>query len=61
MSPIEFSSRPHVLVADDQADVLEALPARQREALIEALGELVQGRLAEAAECAPPLRRREPR
>jgi DNA-binding NtrC family response regulator len=25
MSPLEFSSRPHVLVADDQADVLEAL------------------------------------
>jgi MarR family transcriptional regulator, transcriptional regulator for hemolysin len=44
-----------------QADVLEALPVRQRKALLDALGELVQGRLAEAADCDPPLRRREPR
>jgi MarR family transcriptional regulator for hemolysin len=44
-----------------QADVLQSLPARQRKALIDALAELVQGRLAEAAECDPPLRRREPR
>jgi DNA-binding MarR family transcriptional regulator len=44
-----------------QADVLQALPARQRKALLDALAELVQGRLAEAADCHPPLRRREPR
>jgi MarR family transcriptional regulator, transcriptional regulator for hemolysin len=44
-----------------QADVLQALPARQRKALLDALAELVQGRLAEAADCDPPLRRREPR
>ena len=44
-----------------QADVLQALPARHRKALLDALAELVQGRLAEAAACDPPLRRREPR
>jgi MarR family transcriptional regulator for hemolysin len=44
-----------------QADVLQALPARQRKALLDALADLVQGRLAEAADCDPPLRRREPR
>jgi len=44
-----------------QADVRQALPARQRKALLDALAELVQGRLAEAADCDPPLRRREPR
>lgn len=44
-----------------QADVLQALPARQRKALLDALAALVQGRLAEAADCDPPLRRREPR
>ena len=44
-----------------QADVLEALPTRQRKALLDALAELVQGRLSEAADCHPALRRREPR
>ena len=44
-----------------QTDVLEALPPRQRKALLEALAVLVHGRLAEAADCDPPLRRREPR
>jgi MarR family transcriptional regulator for hemolysin len=43
-----------------QADVLEALPPRQRKALVEALTELVDGRLSESADC-PGLRRREPR
>src|SRR3954447_12159292 len=44
-----------------QADVLGELPARDQRALIDALDKLVQGRLAEQAECTPPLRRRVPR
>ena len=44
-----------------QSDVLESLAPRQRKALLEALTDLVEGRLAEAADCAPLLRRREPR
>jgi MarR family transcriptional regulator for hemolysin len=44
-----------------QADVLEALPARQRKALLAALAALVEGRLSEPTECHPALRRREPR
>ena len=43
-----------------QSDVLESLPPRQRKALLEALSELVEGRLSEPAECSG-LRRREPR
>lgn len=44
-----------------QADVLEALPARQRKALLSALAALVEGPLSDPAECHPGLRRREPR
>src|SRR3954471_10075817 len=44
-----------------QADVLGELPAREQRALIDALDKLVQGRLAEQADCTPPLRRRAPR
>lgn len=44
-----------------QADVLAELPARDRKALVDALGKLVEGRLADPAECNPPLRRRAPR
>src|SRR5215213_2792984 len=44
-----------------QADVLGELPERDQKALIDALDKLVQGRLAECAECSPPLRRRAPR
>src|SRR3954453_18409794 len=44
-----------------QADVLGELPAREQRALIDALDKLVQGRLAEQADCTPPLRRRPPR
>jgi MarR family transcriptional regulator, transcriptional regulator for hemolysin len=44
-----------------QADVLGELPARDQRALIDALDKLVQGRLAEQADCTPPLRRRTPR
>ena len=44
-----------------QADVLSELPDSDRKALIEGLGKLVEGRLAERADCAPPLRRRAPR
>ena len=43
-----------------QSEVLESLPPRQRKALLEALAELVRGRLSNSAEC-PGLRRREPR
>jgi MarR family transcriptional regulator, transcriptional regulator for hemolysin len=44
-----------------QADILGELPAREQKALIDALDKLVQGRLAESADCSPPLRRRAPR
>jgi len=44
-----------------QGDVLESLPPKERKVFLEALGALVKGRLAEPVECAPPLRRREPR
>jgi DNA-binding MarR family transcriptional regulator len=44
-----------------QAEVLEELSAREGEALMHALSKLVGGRLAEQAECTPPLRRRAPR
>jgi hypothetical protein len=44
-----------------QGDVLESLPAKERKVFLEALGSLVKDRLAEPADCSPPLRRREPR
>ena len=44
-----------------QADVLDALPAREREVFLEALNTLVGERLAEPVDCGPGLRRREPR
>jgi DNA-binding MarR family transcriptional regulator len=44
-----------------QAEVLGELSAREGEALMDALSKLVEGRLAEQAECTPPLRRRAPR
>jgi DNA-binding MarR family transcriptional regulator len=44
-----------------QSDVLSDLPERDRAALLRALSRLVAGRLAEPAECNPPLRRRTPR
>jgi MarR family transcriptional regulator, transcriptional regulator for hemolysin len=49
------------IVARIQADVLEALPARQRDAFVAALHRLVRERLAEPVECHPPVRRRVPR
>jgi DNA-binding MarR family transcriptional regulator len=44
-----------------QNDVLENLPAKERQVFLEALGSLVKDRLAQPAPDAPPLRRREPR
>jgi DNA-binding MarR family transcriptional regulator len=44
-----------------QADVLAELPPGGPEALIDGLAQLVEGRLADRAECTPPLRRRSPR
>jgi MarR family transcriptional regulator, transcriptional regulator for hemolysin len=44
-----------------QDDVLENLPANERKVFLEALGSLVQDRLAQPAPDSPPLRRREPR
>ena len=44
-----------------QAEVLGELSAREGTALMDALAKLVEGRLAEQAECTPPLRRRAPR
>jgi MarR family transcriptional regulator for hemolysin len=43
------------------ADVLEALPARDRKVFLDALARLVTGRLSEPVTCAPPVRRRAPR
>jgi MarR family transcriptional regulator for hemolysin len=45
-------------VARVQTDVLDSLPAGEREALLESLESLVANRLAESVECSPPLRRR---
>jgi MarR family transcriptional regulator, transcriptional regulator for hemolysin len=44
-----------------QESVLSALPAAQRKEFLSALTTLATGRLSEAVECHPPLRRREPR
>lgn len=44
-----------------QADVVESLPAGEREVFLRSLTQLVSNRLAVAPECHPPLRRREPR
>ena len=44
-----------------QNEVLESLPAKERNVFLEALGSLVKDRLAQPAPDAPPLRRREPR
>jgi MarR family transcriptional regulator, transcriptional regulator for hemolysin len=41
-----------------QEDVLAALPAREREALLKGLKTLVSGRLAEPVQCQSPVRRR---
>jgi MarR family transcriptional regulator for hemolysin len=49
------------VVEQIQADVLDSLPADQRQGLLEGLATLVKHRLAETVECNPPLRRREPR
>ncbi len=44
-----------------QSDVLDELPAGEREAFLSGLVHLVSGRLSEPAECHPAIRRREPR
>lgn len=44
-----------------QADVLGELSKVEARALIDGLAKLVEGRLAEQADCTPPLRRRAPR
>jgi DNA-binding MarR family transcriptional regulator len=44
-----------------QTDVLTELSAREGVELMDSLGKLVEGRLAECVECTPPLRRRSPR
>jgi DNA-binding MarR family transcriptional regulator len=44
-----------------QAEVLAELSAQEGEALLAGLTKLVEGRLAEQAECTRPLRRRSPR
>ena len=49
------------LIQRVQADVLDALPAAERETFVDCLAQLVTGRLATPAECHPPLRRREQR
>ncbi len=49
------------IVGRIQDDVLSALPAGERRAFLDALNRLVGDRLAEATECARPVRRRMPR
>lgn len=49
------------LIARVQADVLEALPPRQREMFVEGLATLVRTRLSEPVGCAAPARRKQPR
>jgi MarR family transcriptional regulator for hemolysin len=49
------------IVEGIQADVLAALPAREREVLVDALGRLVADRLAHPTPCSQPVRRRAPR
>jgi MarR family transcriptional regulator, transcriptional regulator for hemolysin len=44
-----------------QDEVLATLPTGERQGLLDALNRLVSGRLSEAVECSPPVRRREPR
>jgi MarR family transcriptional regulator, transcriptional regulator for hemolysin len=44
-----------------QAEVLDEISPREGAALLNALAKLVEGRLAEQADCTPPLRRRTPR
>lgn len=46
------------VVAGIQADVLASLPARQREQFVDALSDLVHGRLCTPAACEGPVRRR---
>jgi len=44
-----------------RADVLETLPARDRQVFVDSLNRLVRSRLAEPVECSNPVRRRAPR
>jgi MarR family transcriptional regulator for hemolysin len=46
------------IVARIQAEVLDSLPAREREHLLVSLSRLVSDRLAEPSPCQPPVRRR---
>jgi DNA-binding MarR family transcriptional regulator len=48
------------VIDEVQAEVLETLPPRQRDAFLRGLGELVKNRFGEHVECAP-MRKREPR
>jgi MarR family transcriptional regulator, transcriptional regulator for hemolysin len=49
------------IVALTYSDVLAALPERQRDAFVDSLNRLVNGRLSTPPECAKPPRRRTPR
>ena len=49
------------IVLDVQNDVLDSLPLSERAAFVAALMTLVSGRLSNAPQCHPPLRRREQR
>jgi len=49
------------IVARIQAEVLESLPARERESFVGALAHLVDDRLSEPAACSSSVRRRAPR
>jgi DNA-binding MarR family transcriptional regulator len=49
------------IVAGIQAEVLESLPARERELFVGALAQLVDDRLSEPSPCSSSVRRRAPR
>jgi DNA-binding MarR family transcriptional regulator len=49
------------IIAEIQADVLDALPEPDRTVFVEALSRLVSTRLTEPVACRPGVRRREPR
>lgn len=57
----EMVAKAHDVVAGIYADVLAALPAGEREAFLNGLGRLVEGRLSTPVSCDRPVRRRSPK
>ncbi|KLL12933.1 MULTISPECIES: MarR family winged helix-turn-helix transcriptional regulator [Protofrankia] len=55
------AAQAHEIVTRICGDVLAALPARERDAFVDGLVRLVQGRLSTPVQCERPVRRRAPR